>query len=76
MKIIHEATTGADRKPRRQPFMKLRDLFMCRRDERRLKSLPDHLLRDIGLSRCEADFLVRNGRWWKWKTGYCTLSPL
>jgi uncharacterized protein YjiS (DUF1127 family) len=32
------------------------------RDERELYKLPDYLLKDIGISRCEIDYVVRNGR--------------
>jgi uncharacterized protein YjiS (DUF1127 family) len=32
------------------------------RDERELHKLPDCLLKDIGISRCEIDYVVRNGR--------------
>ncbi|MBK8159295.1 MAG: DUF1127 domain-containing protein [Rhodospirillaceae bacterium] len=33
-----------------------------RRDVARLESLPDHMLRDIGISRSEIDRSVREGR--------------
>jgi uncharacterized protein YjiS (DUF1127 family) len=33
-----------------------------RRDERMLHELSDHLLKDIGISRSEIQYAVRNGR--------------
>ena len=44
------------------------DELRIRRDMRQLAAMDDHMLKDIGLSRCEIEFLraVRQGRlkWW------------
>ena len=38
------------------------DQLRIRRDMRRLAAMDDHMLKDIGLRRCEIEYRVRYGR--------------
>lgn len=65
MTISHRSLIDTTTLIRQHPLTILRGWLTRRRDERTLQSLPDHLLRDMGLSRCEVSFQVRHGRTWK-----------
>jgi uncharacterized protein YjiS (DUF1127 family) len=46
----------------RRGFASLARSYRIRQDRRALQSMPDHMLRDIGVSRSEIDSVLRYGR--------------